>query len=313
MVAGDELAQLVDEGAEAGAPHHRRQDPRRAPDVDQGEDHRDQHQQPPPQHVGDVQLSPANLGEAGGLEVGPDPQQGGHGRDEHRLQGPPGTHPADEAEARRAVVGDRRCPLPPTVLQGDPGADRGLTSGIPGIHRRQPHLRGRALPLSMPPGARRKTQDPRWHTTCPGIRYAQEEAPQGRQGLRLEADPQPVRGRGPEPTRRAARRRPPPRPTRPAPSTVRPPRATGRGSLRAADRRACRRSSPAPAGVRPPAPATPAGGPRGRGRRPGAPPPRVRRGPAWAHPPRYRRTRLRSGPRSRTRTPASGRPSPARC
>ena len=62
VVAGDELAQLVDEGAEAGAADDRRKDAGPAPEKRQTRQERDQHADAAEEHVGDVQAVAPDLG-----------------------------------------------------------------------------------------------------------------------------------------------------------------------------------------------------------------------------------------------------------
>ncbi len=88
VVAGDELAQLVDEGAEARAADDRRKDAGPPPEKRQTRQERDQHTDAAEEHVGDVQTVAPDLRIAGETEPGADEEDSDHRRDEETLQEP---------------------------------------------------------------------------------------------------------------------------------------------------------------------------------------------------------------------------------
>ena len=98
VVRGDELAQLVDEEAEADAAHDGGHPPhRRVPEDEQDHDG-DEHEQPAPQHVGDVEPAAAQLRIAGQAEEAADGEHGGDGDEEQELDRFVGVGIADQLE-----------------------------------------------------------------------------------------------------------------------------------------------------------------------------------------------------------------------
>ena len=92
VVAGDELAQLVDEGAEAGAADDRRKVAGPPPEKRQARQERDQHADAAEEHVGDVQTVAPDLRIAGEPSQAADEEDGDHRRDEETLQEPRRLH-----------------------------------------------------------------------------------------------------------------------------------------------------------------------------------------------------------------------------
>jgi hypothetical protein len=86
VVAGDELAQLVDERAEADASHYRRDPLDTTTEERQERDEAGEHEEPTPEHVGDVEPVPAQLREAGEREEEADRQDRDDRPNEHSLQ-----------------------------------------------------------------------------------------------------------------------------------------------------------------------------------------------------------------------------------
>jgi phage terminase small subunit len=85
VVGGDELAQLVDEEAEADPADHRRGPPPPAPEKRQQEPDRDQHEQPAPEKVSDVQPPRAELRVVRRPQLQPDDDDHRHRRDQKRV------------------------------------------------------------------------------------------------------------------------------------------------------------------------------------------------------------------------------------
>ncbi|CCF82990.1 hypothetical protein NITHO_1750005 [Nitrolancea hollandica Lb] len=86
IVAGDELPQFIDKGAEPDAADDRRDAFAVVSQYRQRENERREHQQSTPQHVGDVQPTATELRVAGRREERPDHQDGSHGRPQYALQ-----------------------------------------------------------------------------------------------------------------------------------------------------------------------------------------------------------------------------------
>ena len=98
VVRSDELADLVDEQAQADAAQDRGHPPRRRHDERQQDAQRDQHQQAAPEQVRDVQAVAADLRVVRQVELGAHDQHRGDRAEHHRLQelrdvGPPRRHP----------------------------------------------------------------------------------------------------------------------------------------------------------------------------------------------------------------------------
>jgi hypothetical protein len=94
VVGGDELAELVDEEAEADAADDRGDLPDRAPEERQQQADRDQHEQPAPQQMRDVEPAAAQLRVVGQPQLGADHEDRRHAGDQQRL--------VERAEIRRA-------------------------------------------------------------------------------------------------------------------------------------------------------------------------------------------------------------------
>jgi hypothetical protein len=119
-VLGDELAQLVDEEAEAEASEHRG-DLARGPGDEGDRDHyRDHHQQPAPKHVRDVQAMAAELRVVGQVELQPDNQDHRHRADQE------GVEQLADLDAARGKPGkpDHLLASPRSLAAGPVGATR---------------------------------------------------------------------------------------------------------------------------------------------------------------------------------------------
>jgi len=75
VVGGDELADLVDEGAESETSHDRGEMLDIPVEVGEQQDDRDEHERAAPQHVGDMEPPAAELREPGQGEERPDPEE----------------------------------------------------------------------------------------------------------------------------------------------------------------------------------------------------------------------------------------------
>src|SRR5690606_855285 len=84
--AGDELSQLIDKGSKTDSTKNRRDEANILPHHRECEDERRKHQQPTPEHVGDVESPTTDLRVAGRREEGPDRKDGGYGRPQEALK-----------------------------------------------------------------------------------------------------------------------------------------------------------------------------------------------------------------------------------
>src|SRR5205085_568431 len=85
VVRGDELAELVDEEAEADAGDERRRPTGAATEQGEQDRDRDHHQKAPPEQVGDVEAVAAELRVVGEPELGADAEDRRHRGDEEGL------------------------------------------------------------------------------------------------------------------------------------------------------------------------------------------------------------------------------------
>src|SRR5438477_51455 len=79
VVRRHELAELVDERAEAGPAHYRGDEARGRGQIQEQQDNRDEHPEPAPKHMRDVQTATAELRVAGRLEEDADDHDGRDG------------------------------------------------------------------------------------------------------------------------------------------------------------------------------------------------------------------------------------------
>ena len=86
VVGGDELHDLVDKIPEAYAADDGRQALSPLAQKDEEDQDGNEHEEPSPEHVGDMKPFPAQFGITCQFEEGPDDQNGGDGRDQESLQ-----------------------------------------------------------------------------------------------------------------------------------------------------------------------------------------------------------------------------------
>ena len=115
VVTRQELAELVDERAEAGSANDRGDEARGGREIKEEQDDRDEHPEAAPEDMRDVQTAATELRVAGRLEEDADDHDGGDGGDEKGVEeiGIGRANQMPRPDVHRAIVGLEKSERPP--------------------------------------------------------------------------------------------------------------------------------------------------------------------------------------------------------